>query len=133
MAVGFQTNLVVTINGVPANIPVSIGVSIGEPKIVMQPQSNQWERQFYCQPPQILIDPNQRVCSRCGVEYVETLSQWPQYAVCRNCNSIEEEQRMLEYQREISEPRRPVLRSYNDVNNVSVNEDAFVDWKKEGF
>lgn len=123
LSVTFQIPLHIGVSVAPqgghgqVTVPLSVGVSIGEPKVVTQ------QPQF---------DPQIRCCAQCGHNYRDTSPQWNIYPQCGICRSREEEEHRLQYERELASPRRvpsqparPRLPSFNEVNNVN--------WQEEGF
>jgi len=125
-SVGIQINfnLTISVQGVPANVPIGIGVSLGEPKIVThQPPISSEQRN----PVPRFLNHQQRICAACGVEYIDQSVPMNQYPLCPMC---EDDLHTIQYQSEISQPRyvtpQPeVGKSFNEINNVN--------WQKEGF
>ncbi len=133
LSVTFNVPLNIAVQGGPATIPVVVGVSLGEPKIVTHESKPQF-------------DPQIRNCDQCGHQFRET-RLWSQFPQCGDCQRREQARRDREYaeylrrQDEIREMRhiaqeedraiitaaqQPRDRGFNEINGI-------VNWIEQGF
>lgn len=87
------------------NLVLQVTISIGEPKVVINSDTNHTIRQ----------------CARCAAGYHETSSVLPQYPMCPLC--VEELQAQRDYEQEIEQNRLEKERARISETN----------WKMEGF
>ena len=130
ISVTFNVPLNIAVQGGPATIPVVVGVSLGEPKIVT-----------HCEPQ---FDPQIRNCAQCGRQYQETRAVWAQYPQCGDCSRRERDRERVEYlqrqamiqrrRREAQEEDRVIVTAVQRPRPLGFNEiNGTVNWKEEGF